>query len=151
VEGVSWNDAQEFVRRLSQRTGQNYRLPSEAEWEYTARAGSTTAYFWGDTFDRGRANTGRQTGRVGSFDPNAFGLHDMHGNVSEWVQDVWHDNYVDAPSNGSAWVTGGDPSRRVLRGGSWSGSPLNVRSAIRFGDLPVNRNYGTGFRIARTF
>ncbi len=151
VENVSWNDAQEFIRRLSQRTGQNYRLPSEAEWEYAARAGTTTAYFWGDAFDAGRASNGSQTVRVGSYGANAFGLHDMHGNVWEWVQDVWHDNYSGAPSDGSAWVTGGDQSWRVLRGGSWGGTPQDLRSAFRFWFAPVNRVVYTGFRIARTF
>ena len=152
VENVSWNDAQEFVRRLSQRTGQSYRLPSEAEWEYAARGGATTAYFWGDTFDPRRANNNAfLTVRVGSYGANAFGLHDLHGNVFEWVQDVWHDSYVGAPSDGSAWMSGGDPSRRVLRGGSWSIAPQALRSANRDWDSPVNRSSLTGFRIARTF
>jgi formylglycine-generating enzyme required for sulfatase activity len=150
VENVSWNDAQEFVRRLSQRTGQNYRLPSEAEWEYAARAGMTTAYFWGDAFDAGRANNnGSQTVRVGGYGANAFGLHDMHGNVWEWVQDVWHDNYAGAPSDGSAWVTGVDQARRVLRGGSWVSSPRDLRSANRGRITPDFRNDSAGFRIAR--
>jgi formylglycine-generating enzyme required for sulfatase activity len=152
VENVSWYDAQEFVRRLSQRTGQNYRLPSEAEWEYAARAGTTTAYFWGDAFDTGRANNNRsQTVRVGSYGANAFGLHDLHGNASEWVQDVWHDNYAGAPSDGSTWVTGGDQARRVLRGGSWGSSRQSLRSAFRYWDSPFIRVSFAGFRIARTF
>ncbi len=151
VENVSWNDAQEFIRRLSQRTGQNYRLPSEAEWEYAARAGTTTAYFWGDAFDAGRASNGSQTVRVGSYGANAFGLHDMHGNVWEWVQDVWHDNYSGAPSDGSAWMSGGDQSRRVLRGGSWNSTPQFLRSAIRNRNSPGSRNDFIGFRIARPF
>jgi formylglycine-generating enzyme required for sulfatase activity len=152
VERVSWNDAQEFVRRLSQRTGQNYRLPSEAEWEYAARAGTTTAYFWGDAFDTGRANNNRsQTVRVGSYGANAFGLHDMHGNVWEWVQDVWHDNYAGAPSDGSAWVTGGDQARRVLRGGSWISTLQFLRAAYRSRITPDDRSDIIGFRIARTF
>jgi formylglycine-generating enzyme required for sulfatase activity len=175
VENVSWNDAQEYVRRLSQRTGQSYRLPSEAEWEYAARAGTTTAYFWGDLFDGGRANNGANTVAVGRFRANAFGLHDMHGNVWEWVQDVWHDNYIDAPTDGSSrmttmgvrvppgfvlidaptdgssLMTGGDSSRRVLRGGSWGGTPQGLRSAIRYRSAPGNRVGIIGFRIARTF
>ncbi len=150
VENVSWNDAQEYVRRLSQRTGQSYRLPSEAEWEYSAKAGTTTAYFWGDRFDGGRANNGGSTVPVGRYPANAFGLHDMHGNVWEWVQDVWHDSYAGAPSDGSARMSGGDASRRVLRGGSWNISPRVLRSAGRGGNSPGGRNIGTGFRIART-
>jgi formylglycine-generating enzyme required for sulfatase activity len=148
---VSWNDAQEYVRRLSQRTGQNYRLPSEAEWEYAARAGTTTAYFWGDHFDGGRANNGGSTVPVGRYPANAFGLHDMHGNVWEWVQDFWHDSYAVAPSDGSARMSGGDASRRVLRGGSWFNTPQILRSANRGRNSPDFRLYITGFRIARTF
>jgi formylglycine-generating enzyme required for sulfatase activity/uncharacterized caspase-like protein len=152
VENVSWNDAQEYVRRLSQRTGQNYRLPSEAEWEYAARAGATTAYFWGDRFDGQRANGGnRSTVAVGRYPANAFGLHDLHGNVWEWVQDVWHSSYVGAPSDGSPWMSGGDQTRRVLRGGSWVDSSRVLRSAYRSGIEPGSRGIGTGFRIARTF
>ena len=151
VENVSWNDAQEFVRRLSQRTGQSYRLPAEAEWEYAARAGAMTAYFWGDAFDSGRSNNGRQTARVGSYGANAFGLYDLHGNVQEWVQDVWHDNYVGAPNDSSAWMAGGDSSRRVLRGGSWGITPRGLRSAVRNGSTPDFRTGITGFRVARTF
>jgi formylglycine-generating enzyme required for sulfatase activity len=152
VENVSWNDAQEYARRLSQRTGHNYRLPSEAEWEYAARAGTTTAYFWGDRFDGQRANSGsRGTVPVGRYPANAFGLHDMHGNVWEWVQDVWHDSYAGAPSDGSAWMNGGDQSRRVLRGGSWYITPQDLRSADRSGGAPGGRFFNTGFRIARTF
>jgi formylglycine-generating enzyme required for sulfatase activity len=152
VENVSWNDAQEFVRRLSQRTGQSYRLPSEAEWEYAARAGTTTAYFWGGEFDNGRANSNlSRTVPVGRYGANAFGLHDMHGNVWELVQDVWHDNYSGAPIDDTAWVIGGDQSRRVLRGGSWLSTPRDLRSANRDWCTPGNRNDFTGFRIARTF
>jgi formylglycine-generating enzyme required for sulfatase activity len=151
VENVSWNDVQEFVRRLNQRTGQNYRLPSEAEWEYAARAGTTTAYFWGDRFDVNRANNGGRLLQVGRYPANTFGLHDMHGNLWEWVQDIWHDNYAGAPSDGSVWMTGGDPSRRVLRGGSWNYSPQVLRSAFRGRNRPVDRDYDAGFRIARTF
>ncbi len=166
VEKVSWNDAQEFVRRLSQRTGQYYRLPSEAEWEYAARAGSTTAYPWGERASRGHANYGaddccagraegqdrwEQTAPVGQFPSNAFGLHDMHGNVWEWVQDVWYDSYAGAPSDGSARIGGGDASLRVLRGGSWDYTPQFLRSAYRIRYPPVIRYGNAGFRIARTF
>jgi formylglycine-generating enzyme required for sulfatase activity len=152
VENVSWNDVQEFVRRLSQRTGQNYRLPSEAEWEYAARAGTATAYFWGDGFDDQRANSGSSTTvAVGRYPANAFGLHDMHGNVWEWVEDVWHNNYTGAPSDGSARITGGNQAQRVLRGGSWFNSQQILRSANRLRFAPNNGFYGTGVRIARTF
>jgi formylglycine-generating enzyme required for sulfatase activity len=155
VENVSWHDAQEFVRRLSQRTSQNYRLPSEAEWEYAARAGTTTEYFWGDRFTNffagQRANNGNSTVAVGRYSPNAFGLHDMHGNVWEWVQDVWHSNYAGGPSDGSAWMFGGDASVRVVRGGSWNYPSRYLRSANRIRGLPNSRDDFTGFRIARTF
>jgi formylglycine-generating enzyme required for sulfatase activity len=151
VENVSWHDVQEFVRRLNQRTGHIYRLPSEAEWEYAARAGTTAAYSWGDRFDGNRANNGSRTVQVGSYSANALGLHDMHGNVWEWVQDVWHDNYTGAPTDGSSWMKGGDSSRRVLRGGSLNLTPQFLRSAFRFWDAPDLRFYNAGFRIARTF
>ncbi len=151
VDNVSWNDAQEFVRRMSHRTGQTYRLPSEAEWEYAARAGTTTAYFWGNGFDGSLVNVSGRPVPVGSFPANAFGVHDTHGNVYEWVQDVWHDSYLGAPGDGSAWITGGDQSRRVLRGVSWSGQPRYLRSANRDRYTPDYRNANTGFRIARTF
>jgi formylglycine-generating enzyme required for sulfatase activity len=166
VENVSWNDAQEYVRRLSQRTGQNYRLPAEAEWEYAARAGSTTAYPWGERASRDHANygtdaccSGRAEGRdhwvetapVGQFLFNAFGLHDMHGNVWEWVQDVWHDNYVGAPTDSTAWMEGEEQSRRVVRGGAWGSSPQGLRSANRSWDTPYSSNNFTGLRIARAF
>ncbi len=149
VENVSWNDAQEFVRRLNQRTGQTYRLPSEAEWEYAARAGATTAYFWGDRFDVNRANNGGRLLQVGRYPPNAFGLHDLQGNVWEWVQDVWHDSYLGAPDDGSPWMRSGDQTRRVLRGGSWYGTPQYLRSAERGRYTPGSRDSNTGFRIAR--
>ncbi len=157
VERVSWNDAQEYVRKLSERTGKRYRLPSEAEWEYAARAGSVTAWSFGN--EEGRlgehgwfnGNGGSKTQRVGSRKANAWSLYDMHGNVDEWVQDVWHDNYAGGPTDGSAWMTGGDQARRVLRGGSWVSSPQGLRSAYRLTITPANRFNSTGFRIARTF
>ncbi len=148
VETVSWNQATEFCRRLSQKTGKIYRLPSEAEWEYACRAGTTTAFHFGPTITTDLANYWgtstyasepegvyrQKTTDVGSFPPNAFGLYDMHGNVSEWCQDVWHFNYNGAPSDGSAWESGGDSSRRPLRGGSWGNYPGYCRSAYRFWD-----------------
>ena len=127
---VSWDDAKAYVRWLSRKTGKPYRLPSEAEWEYAARAGTTTRYSWGDDIGRNRANCLycdsrwdlKQTAPAGSFRANVFGLHDVHGNVSEWVEDCWNDNYAGAPADGSPWTDGGC-TRRVLRGGSWFNEP----------------------------
>ncbi len=134
VINVSWDDAQAYVDWLSDRTGEEYRLPSEAEWEYAARAGTTTRYWPGDEITAEYANFGRNVGRtieVGSLGrPNAFGLHDVHGNVWEWVEDCWNDSYAGAPANGTAW-TSGDCGRRVLRGGSWDDYPRSLRSAYR--------------------
>ncbi|MGA8699661.1 MAG: SUMF1/EgtB/PvdO family nonheme iron enzyme [Xanthobacteraceae bacterium] len=157
VISISWDDAQSYVGWLSRRTGRLYRLLSEAEWEYAARAGSDKAYSWGDEVGEGNANCngcdrrwgGRQTAPVGSFDPNAFGLHDMHGNVSEWVQDCFQGNYNGAPVDGSAWTTG-NCNDRVLRGGSWGLVPLNLRSAFRDGSSTDNRFLDFGFRVGRT-
>ena len=161
VERVSWYDAQEFAQRLSRKTGKQYRLPSEAEWEYAARAGSTTRWSYGDseyqlgdhawyiTNVKSRLSEDK-TQRVGQKKPNAFGLYDMHGNVWEWVEDCWHGNYAGAPTDGSAWTTGCSDNRRVLRGGSWSGSPAILRSANRNRGTPDNRISDGGFRLART-
>ena len=142
---------------LSQQTGQRYRLPSEAEWEYAARAGSETKYSWGNEIGRNRANCRdcgsrwdfEQTAPVGSFAPNRWGLHDMHGNVYEWVQDCWNDSYGGAPTDGSAWQQG-NCSQRVLRGGSWGFDPRSLRSADRVRLSATSRNYLNGFRVART-
>ncbi len=119
VEQVSWDDAVEFCQRLSKQTGTEYRLPSESEWEYACRAGTTTKYYFGDDITSDLANYGDNVGEttsVGQYSPNAFGLYDMHGNVWEWCQDDWHDNYQDAPTDGRAWVSGG--LIKVRRGGS---------------------------------
>ena len=137
VEQVSWNDAQEFVKKLSAKTGRNYRLPSDAEWEYVARAGSTTDFSFGDdenllgSYAWFLKNSDYKSHPVGLKKPNAFGLYDMHGNVLEWTQDCWNASYVGAPTDGSAWAKG-DCSLRVVRGGSWIFNPSNLRSAIRF-------------------
>ncbi len=154
---VTWEDAQAYVRWLSGETGKQYRLLSEAEREYAARAGMTTRYSWGDLIGRNRANCGKECGDnydytapVGSFAANGFGLHDMHGNVWEWVEDCWHGSYAGAPSDGSGWVSGGDCGRRVLRGGSWDGYPGNLRSASRLRYDPGGRSGYLGFRVART-
>ena len=157
VINVWWDDAQEYVAWLSQQTGQRYRLLSEAEWEYVARAGSTTAYGWGAAIGSNRANcdsTGcgdqwEYTAPAGSFAANAFGVHDMHGNVWEWVEDCWNGRYAGAPADGSAWRSG-DCSRRVLRGGSWYFVPRVLRSANRLRLTSGSRNSGYGFRVART-
>lgn len=163
VVGVSWMDAQLYLRWLSEKTGQVYRLPTEAEWEYACRAGTRTAFSFGDTISTEQANydghytyNGGQRGayvqgttKVGAYQPNPWGLFDMHGNVWEWTQDVVHDNYVGAPVDGSAWEEGGDPVRRVLRGGSWLYNPRYLRSAVRNGFSAVLANDIVGFRVAR--
>jgi formylglycine-generating enzyme required for sulfatase activity len=156
---VSWNDAKTYVAWLSKITGKTYRLLSEAEWEYAARAGSQTAYPWGDKIGNGNANCrvcgsqwdNKQAAPVGQFPANDFGLHDMHGNVREWVEDCDHENYDDpvAPSDGSAWTTG-DCSRRVVRGGSWNDGSRGLRSPARFGFSAGFRLSYLGFRVGRT-
>jgi formylglycine-generating enzyme required for sulfatase activity len=157
VINVNWYDAQQYVAWFSKMTGRTYRLPSEAEWEYAARAGSKKAYSWGDDFGKNKADCKgcgsrwdfKSPAPVGSFEANAFGLYDMNGNVWEWCQDKWHPDYQGAPQNGSVWQ-GGDASLRVLRGGSWGYDPRFLRSAIRVGSHPDVRNYDVGFRVART-
>ncbi|MDE0478168.1 MAG: formylglycine-generating enzyme family protein [Gammaproteobacteria bacterium] len=149
---ISWHDAQEYVAWLSRETGGTYRLLSEAEWEYATRAGSTTSYSWGDEFDGSLANLDGNRGRtvpVGSFPANAFGLHDMHGNVYEWVEDCWNENYHGAPADGSAWLSG-NCSERIFRGGSWYWVPSLLRSAYRGHEPTGHRSKGVGFRVART-
>jgi formylglycine-generating enzyme required for sulfatase activity len=156
VVDVSWEEVNGYVAWLSRKTSKAYRLLSEAEREYAARAGSTTAYSWGDQIGKGNANCNgcasqwddRQTAPVGSFAVNAFGLYDMHGNVWEWVQDCYHGNYNGAPTDGSAW-TGGDCSRRGVRGGSWHSYPQSVRAANR-GRLASGVRYNdVGVRVGR--
>jgi formylglycine-generating enzyme required for sulfatase activity len=161
VINVSWDDAQQFVAWLSRRTGKTYRLLSEAEWEYAARAGSQTAYSWGDEIKKdGQAMANcngcgsrwgyKQTAPVGEFLPNAFGLHDMHGNVFQWTQDCMHDNYIGAPKDGATLRTGGDCDSHVIRGGSWSREPSFLRAAFREGTSHGNLNSSIGFRVGRT-
>ncbi len=172
VINVSWNDASAYLQWLSQRTGQHYRLPSEAEYEYAERAGSATRYPWGEgSPDRKVANLTGEGDRspskrawssyfpryddgywgpspVRAYAPDAFGLYDMEGNVSEWVEDCWHDNYTRAPRDSSAWVNPGC-TRRVVRGGSWGSDPLQARSAYRASAPAETRSARVGFRIAR--
>jgi formylglycine-generating enzyme required for sulfatase activity len=156
VINVNFDDAQQYVEWFSKMTGRTYRLLTEAEWEYAARAGTTTAYFWGDEIGSGNANCkgcrsewDSRTALVGSFAPNQFGLFDMVGNVSQWVQDCWHASYDDAPTDGSAWTTG-DCDNGVVRGGSWFRDPQNLRSADRYGTPRTNRDLGFGIRLGRT-
>jgi len=153
VEMVSWNDTQEFVQKLIQKTGKRYRLPTEAEWEYAARAGTQTAYSFGDDASQlGRyasffANS-LQSRPVGEKLPNSFGLHDMHGNVWEWTQDCWNISYNGAPADGSAWQSG-RCLQRVLRGGSYGSNHHNLRSAFRINMNASNGDSLSGFRVAR--
>jgi len=172
VTCVSWEDAQAYVQWLSQRSGRKYRLPSEAEWEYAARAGSTASRFWGDDGHRSCAyangadhTTQAQvpgagawpvancndhhayTAPVGRYRANAFGLHDMLGNVEEWTQDCWNSNYAAAPADASAASTG-DCSLRAVRGGSWIDAPVGLRAAYRVGSPTSIRVYRRGFRVA---
>ena len=169
---VSWEDADAYVTWLSQVTGRRYRLLTEAEWEYAARAGTTTTRYWGDDTgktceyangaDRSTAaavpgadtwpvancdDLHAYTAPVGSYRPNAFGLHDMLGNVEEWTQDCWVGNYHGAPTDGSA-VAAGDCYLRVVRGGSWLDAPVGVPAAYRVGSPMPVRVYRRGFRVA---
>jgi formylglycine-generating enzyme required for sulfatase activity len=164
VERVSWHDATEFCHRLAQKTGRPYRLPSEAEWEYACRAGTTTPFYFGETittdlanyrgtddeygsYGRGPKGIYRQeTTPVGSFPANAFGLYDMHGLVWEWCEDYWHDSYKGAPKDGSAWIDKED-APRVRRGGSWDVNPRNCRSATRDDYDAEFRDDCYGFRV----
>ncbi|MGO9742771.1 MAG: formylglycine-generating enzyme family protein [Roseiarcus sp.] len=155
VVDVSWDDAQTFIVWLSKKTGQKYRLLTEAEWEYAARGGTVSPYWWGKDVGSGRANCAacgavaqKQTLPAGSFRPNAFGLYDTAGNAAEWVQDCWNDSYRGAPTDGSAWKTG-DCGLRVLRGGSFASPAKSVRSASRFRYDEDVRYYANGFRVAR--
>ena len=176
---VNWRDAQAFVEWLSRETGEQYRLPSEAEWEYAARAGTATRRWWGNEagaqceYGNGSDATYEQevlrrfrdvnwngpvectdgsawTAPVGSFSPNDFGLHDVLGNVKEWVEDCWHETYARAPADGSAWTSGGNCVRRVLRGGSWGDGPRRLRSAYRTWSGRGRLEDRTGFRVSRT-
>ncbi|MBC1195642.1 SUMF1/EgtB/PvdO family nonheme iron enzyme [Microcystis aeruginosa BLCCF158] len=162
VEQVNWDHAIEFCARLSKlKEGREYRLPSEAEWEYACRAGTTTPFYFGETItgelanyrasntyaDEPKGEYRQQTTPVGQFPPNAFGLYDMHGNVREWCADTWHDNYDGAPTDGSAWIENGNDNRSPLRGGSWYGNPNYCRSAYRYYNNRRVNNDSNGFRV----
>lgn len=163
VDRVSWHDAIQFCARLSQHTGRAYRLPSEAEWEYACRAGTTTPFYCGPTITTDLANYvgahtylaepegvyRHETTEGGRFPPNAFGLYDMHGNVWEWCADDWHDGYTGAPTDGSAWVRQ-DAAHRVMRGGSWHDPPRLCRCAARLKQAPNEGEDFFGFRVALT-
>jgi formylglycine-generating enzyme required for sulfatase activity len=152
VERVSWNDAVEFCKKLSKLTGQNYRLPTEAEWEYACRAGSNSKYCFGDESSEVgeyawyKENSEKVTHNVGTKKANAWGLHDMHGNIWEWCSDRYAENYENVPNDGSAHMVRSEKGM-VLRGGAWSGKPENLRSASRINLSANSRNYFVGFRI----
>lgn len=164
VDCVSWWDAVEFCDRLSAYTGKAYRLPSEAEWEYACRGKTTTPFSFGATLTSELAdylstyayaaetggNYRQGTTAVGSFMPNRFGIYDLHGNVAEWCADYWHETYRGAPGNSKAWVKGGNPQWRSLRGGSWMSDPAHCRSAHRSGYPADSLNRAIGFRVAMT-
>ncbi|MEO1522529.1 MAG: formylglycine-generating enzyme family protein, partial [Cyanobacteria bacterium J06633_2] len=150
IEKISWREAVEFCQRLSLHAGKDYRLPSEAEWEYACRAGTTTAYSFGDSITSEQANFNSNVGRttpVGKYSPNAFSLYDMHGNVWEWCQDYWHDHYEGAPTDGSARLERNLFRTRVIRGGSWCSVPGYCRSASRDFSGPDYRFNFIGFRV----
>jgi formylglycine-generating enzyme required for sulfatase activity len=160
VDRVSWNDASEFCERLAIKTGRAYRLPSEAQWEYACRAGTTTPFYFGQTITTDLVNYvgehtylsepkgvyRHETTEVGSFPPNAFGLYDMHGNVWEWCADAWHDDYSGAPGDGGVWERGG-ASQRIVRGGGWHEPPGLCRSAARLKFDPAEGEDFVGFRV----
>ena len=173
VEQVSWYEAVEFCDRLTIHTNRQYRLPTEAEWEYACRAGTTTPFHFGETITTDLANYCGEDRKIGETDysgsygagpkgefrekttpvdkfdvANAFGLCDMHGNVWEWCQDHWHENYEGAPTDGSAWLTDDEGARRLLRGGSWYNNPRYCRSACRINGSPDNRDDDIGFRVS---
>jgi formylglycine-generating enzyme required for sulfatase activity len=159
VISVTWEDAQSYAAWLSEKTGRRYSLPTEAEWEYAARAGTASPYWWGTDVGRNRANCdgcgsewdNKETAPVGSFEPNPYGLHDTAGNVWEWVEDCHHDSYAGAPFDGAAWLGtgGGDCRFRVVRGGSWFNIPQGLRSANRGRGGTVGAIADLGFRLAR--
>lgn len=166
VFNVSWQDANHYLAWLSDQTGAHYRLPTEAEWEYAARAGSVSVFTTGNCITADQANfhdkeqyanckpTGRYRGKViatGKFSPNPWGLYDVHGNILEWTQDCWHDSYNHAPTDGVAWLgeNNGNCNRRVLRGGSWSARAIELRLAARASNFQDHKSIFIGFRVVR--
>jgi formylglycine-generating enzyme required for sulfatase activity len=155
---INWNDARAYAAWLSYKTGHAYRLLSDAEYEYSNRAGSTTAWWWGNDIGKNQADCdgclspwdGRQTAPVGSFAANPFGLYDTSGNVWSWLSDCWNEAYTGTPNDGSS-NEHGDCTRRLLRGGSWDDNPPDLRSAARDRDDPADRNQYNGFRVAQSF
>ena len=158
VVNVNWEDARQYVAWLTRMTGKPYRLLSELEWEYAARAGTSTRYFWGDEIGKGNANCigcgskwdGRMTSPVGSFKPNPFGVYDAYGNVWQWVEDCHHDSYDGAPTDGSAWVENCEQGRRAVRGGGWDSYDYNIRVANRDRISIGSRINDLGIRVARS-
>ena len=152
VFNISWDEAQGYITWLNQQTGRRFRLPTEAEWEYAARAGTTTNYPWGNAFSSAQANGAnalKQTAPVAQYPANKFGLYDMVGNVYEWVQDCYHSGYVGAPTDGSAWTANADCSgRRITRGGSWGSDVINLRLSNHYAVNITSRNGNLGFRLA---
>ena len=154
VVNVSWYDAQAYVRWLTKRSGRTYRLLSEAEWEYCCRAGTTTPYSTGEVIGQQQANFGKSKYsighmvEVGTFQPNEWGLYDMHGNVWEWCEDRWHPNYQGASGDASPWLDGGDHIHRVVRGGYWGNGPENIRSTVRHAIKQSISYYCIGLRVA---
>lgn len=161
---LSWFDATQYAAWMSAKSGHRYRLPTEAEWEYAARAGSSSPFWWGATISPTQANYHslslyegggslgdyrETTVAVDRFDPNPWGLYQVHGNAWEWCEDIWHPSYNGAPCDGSAWTTGGEPPKRVVRGGSWEDFPEYLRSAYRFGTDPNMRTSLIGCRVVR--
>lgn len=164
VINVSWNDAQAYVAWLQRMTGKPYRLPTESEWEFAMRGETSSPFYTGACLEKNKANVDFRFGydkcppqpnsyvgktqHVGKYPPNPFGLHDMIGNVFEWVTDTWHESYLGAPANGRAWTSGGDDERRVVRGGSWGAVVAASRSANRFPEFADFRSDNVGFRVA---
>jgi formylglycine-generating enzyme required for sulfatase activity len=162
---VSWDDAKAYVAWLSSQTHCDYRLPTEAEWEYCCRAGTTSPFWWGSSITSAQANYDanyvykgggskgewrQATVPVNQFAANPWGLYQVHGNVFEWCEDAWHSDYNGAPADGSAWLEGGNADYRVVRGGSWDVYPDYLRSAVRSRGTAINRNNDLGFRVGRT-
>ncbi len=157
VINVSWEEAVAYTKWLSEKTGHTYRLPTDAEWEYAAKGGTTTKFWWGDDVGVAKANCAQcgsiwdaeKTARVGKFPPNPYGLHDTAGNVFEWTADCYHSSFAEAPADGSPLEKEPGCGKRVIRGGAWSFPPKEIRSTNRWRDFPTRRSDDTGFRVVR--